>query len=856
MEFNAQSASFDQRVKIITQILANMRTKKDGTGQAGILLSGDPGVGKTSFIKFFSTLMGFEQITIEAPHITEEHIINIPFIVFNPANNTEKREVEHLDDSDYKIVLADSNLFSKIKGLKKLPDDQYLKTIYNGPKDLISIFEEFDGSEKEIPDDFKQVREHFDTILFLDEYFRQSSTRIRNMLRGILNGKLGHHDIPENCYVIYASNLNDEGVDTDISLNNDFKEIEFGTPNKEDWFSWLVNKYSNDKRYNKNPIKKEVIEKFHKMLDEEHLNNNDVDAEVRTSPRRWEQLITYINASIPPKDQKDAKGLMTNVKLNFKNYLTGAHSSLYNKVLKAVEELIEETSDFRQTADDTHDDTDWRTTLEHQIQQKMKLGGTRTYVPIVSGMPGIGKTSEAARVATDLDLRYIYIECSKLDAEDVTGIPLSKKGKGKGDNIETDFSEPKLYLEIMKDAEEADKHYLTTEKGKAMGAAEYKKKEWKYLIFFDEFNRVKPNVFNALRQVILEKKFGGSNYKLPEGSIVIGAINPKDHGAIPLTQHMSDVVDVIDAKASWANTKTYIKDKLMPKIKGVDDKIKESLYNFVVAFADKFKNKSGDPKTRQFYLDIGNQDIYMSPREYSDWFSNSAEHFQMTLKRKLKKLDPSNYTQEDMTKLDHDLKEVVFDSFKSTMSFVLKKQGADSPEFLGDVKNWIMHSDAVNFGEGIFYTKAKTEQLGDVLQKYFDDQSKNLADEPQFMNYMRNNDPHKFKEDLTEFLLSQVEKRFEAEEKIFKHQHKKRELTDDQEHFVDEEVSTMENFIRNMIHAIKLLELSNESKELIKKSIQSVLSQLVKMHKDDEYEEGILTFNARISKYLKSHLTS
>jgi len=50
MEFNASSASFDQRIDISEKILANMKARAQSVGKSGILLAGDPGVGKTSFI--------------------------------------------------------------------------------------------------------------------------------------------------------------------------------------------------------------------------------------------------------------------------------------------------------------------------------------------------------------------------------------------------------------------------------------------------------------------------------------------------------------------------------------------------------------------------------------------------------------------------------------------------------------------------------------------------------------------------------------------------------------------------------------------------------------------------------------
>ena len=71
-------------------------------------------------------------------------------------------------------------------------------------------------------------------------------------------------------------------------------------------------KFEEDEKVKLNPA---VVRKFYELLSDEELNNNDMAKEVRTSPRRWEQLLLYINASIPPQSQKEADGLISNVKL-------------------------------------------------------------------------------------------------------------------------------------------------------------------------------------------------------------------------------------------------------------------------------------------------------------------------------------------------------------------------------------------------------------------------------------------------------------------------------------------------------------------------------------------------------------
>ena len=116
--------------KVLRAGVAQSRGNMHGLG--GLLLGGDPGVGKTTFMELFSDLTGIHLITIEVPHIVEEHIINIPFIVYNPDTETKKSDSSQLRDKDptnkdeYDMILADSNLFTQISSARSVPNDQYV----------------------------------------------------------------------------------------------------------------------------------------------------------------------------------------------------------------------------------------------------------------------------------------------------------------------------------------------------------------------------------------------------------------------------------------------------------------------------------------------------------------------------------------------------------------------------------------------------------------------------------------------------------------------------------------------------------------------------------------------------------
>ena len=113
------------------------------------------------------------------------------------------------------------------------------------------------------------------------------------------------------------------------------------------------------------------------------------------------------------------------------------------------------------------------------------------------GAPGIGKSALVQKFADDVGLPCVSLLGSQLAPEDIIGIPQIK-----GDTSE--FIPPKMIA----------------------------RKE-PYVLFLDELNACSQEVQKAFYSLIHEKRIG--EYHLPKGSVVIGAGNRSQDGAIVKT---------------------------------------------------------------------------------------------------------------------------------------------------------------------------------------------------------------------------------------------------------------------------------------------------------------------------------
>lgn len=833
-----------QTIKLLEKVLGHMDQMHGGSVHGGILLSGDPGIGKTTFVEQLASLLGLQAIVIEVPHMTEEHLINIPFVVFNPATNSTQnfasREVPS-NEKEYSVVLAQSALFNHIVQARQMPDAEYIKHIKNSPGYIQDFYKYLGGDEKTIPDTIKQARNNFKAILFLDEYYRQTSPRIRNILRGILNNKIGIHQIPRDVYILYASNMKDAGLES-IASNAQFTQVEYKTPSKNEWFDWFIAKFKDDKSVKLNV---DIIERFKKELKDEHLSYTDIEKEVRTSPRRWEQLLLYINNSIPVASEKEAKAFLTNVKNNFIHYQTEEHSDLADKVLEAVVKLINDTSTFKKIDKSaTLDPSEWRENLQHLIEAQKTLGKHRKHIPVVSGPPGIGKTSFAHQVAEKENLRLIDIDVSEINAEDVTGIPLP--GKRTDENLPVKFSVPKLYYQIMDQIKEADAAHiagLKKEHGKDADKyiEEYKKAPWKYLIFFDEINRTDEKTFNALRRVILEKNFGpsddekGTLIRLPKESIVVAALNPEGGGTTELTHHFRDVVDIVPAKASWTEVRTLLKNR---QYKNVPESVKESSLQLIDSFVEKFKSKESKHGKNQkpFYLDVGTT-IYMSPREYVDMFSTLVREINSGVKRVLHDADVKPET------IHKELVSVIAEAFEDSLKFIFTKHETEPEEFMNMLTKWVESAAAPILEPLISKKAANVTKLSSPFEGYLEGKNiTNMVDDIDIVNANDAVNNVQFIEQFKELLADKLKNDKAVTEYILSEAHPKVTLNKKGDGLVttSDKTSLLTNFVLALLYTLHIHNYKNDRLMSIGKALSQAFSEIItKMSKEGKISEDV-----------------
>ena len=733
---------FDSQINFMGNVIDNMLS---GANKR-LMIGGDTGLGKTSFVKQFAKIFGFPTVIVEIPHTVEEQLINIPFIVFDTAGKTHQG-YDQVEKDEAKVVLGSSHLASTLRKLGKVDNAQYpavVNTYDPFTQELIKQFEETN------PGEIAKVRARYQRILFLDEYYRQTTPSIRNILRNVLNGRIGNDEIPPGTYVMYASNLEDVGGSMDTqSQHTTFINKKFAAPSKEQWLSYTVSSAIGKKVQ----FKQEVIDAFNKNLSDEHISYNDVDTGIRTSPRRWSEILLYINNAFPFKSPSEAGILLTTIKRQFQD--DQKNTSALFEVLHDIIIDLSVKSKIDPKGLKEVSPTEWRKVLAQQIMTSMTVGESKKYVPVIQGLPGVGKTAIGEMFEKQpYNLRFIPILATTLTRDSVIGIPLSDNDKQQRG---VKFAEPELYIMIMNMIQAAESAYaekLSVEEqaGKLNGKTAddvyraYQQQKYKYIIFFDEINRVKDvSIFNSLRRVILEKEFN-DQYKLPKEALILGAMNPTDLGTQPLTAHFRDAIELIDVEASWHDTMGYIKNQVTPYLKKLNnpsDISLETALKIIEQFPGTFTDKKRGRASNEFYVNVGVEEVYLSPRDYDNLYRELVAGIDRSIRKISRQIDKGQSLADDA--INSEIAEAAFEKMEGTLSErFYQAQIGDPPGFFDKVRQFL--DSIIN----VSLTKStKNLGLAGILANIG---STPLKDSFDFDNYMSSYMPATFRKDFDQYL--------------------------------------------------------------------------------------------------------
>ena len=127
-----------------------------------------------------------------------------------------------------------------------------------------------------------------------DEYLRKTTANVRNILRGLLNKQIGNDKLPEHVFPLFASNLADEpGTVEPSTLHSVATTIMLKPPSKEKFLSYVQDMAKKEGH----PLSDDLMNILKKELNDSHISFNDVEKEIRTSPRRWHEIIKYMQAA-------------------------------------------------------------------------------------------------------------------------------------------------------------------------------------------------------------------------------------------------------------------------------------------------------------------------------------------------------------------------------------------------------------------------------------------------------------------------------------------------------------------------------------------------------------------------------
>lgn len=821
-EFSPKNVNWESRADMFEHVIDHMLHYKNDM----LCLTGSTGIGKTTFVKQLATILGIDILAVEVPHISMEQIINIPYLIVRDGKNINKDKIETPD-----LVLAVSNLRKKLQTLQKRTDQEWNNRMQTWPQDLKAIFAFFTPETKK---NIAKIRSMYNGILFFDEYWRTVEREVRQVLIAIEGGEIGQDKLPKDIYVISASNLKDTGATLEKPTSGAvLRPLEYQAPTKDQFFYYLTSRA-------KIPIKKQVLDAFYPIMIDQHLDYDDENTEVRTSSRRWEQILKYINASIPVKSNENAQNLISNIKSMFQD--DEKISDLWKFVVQPVLiKLIKDTApeSVKLGTLTSTKPSDWDKTFEHQIETKIKLGDERSYIPVIFGRPKVGKSSVVTKVAEKFNLLPIKINCEHLKSTDVIGLPLPGKYiEDKKQKMSTEFSQPPLRKLIVEEAKKElaeFKKYASVEQRKKWLDSTYK-----YLLIFDNLNKVSTqNTYNVLRRLILEKEFN-DKWSLPEHMIVVASITPSkyDNTVHDLSVHLKDSIDLIQSEPSIEKLNQHLSGLDKTKFKDFNPEIKQSAKTILSSFMEKFahteENNSEPDHTRinkesvPFFLRTSSMSTdvtpenseYISPKDYENLYTYILQGLSSKI---------SSLRGKSLEDLAASTSKFIFDKFKMVLNGIFHKS-SENNEFLDEVKSWL-NSNMIAF----LSSTGRKPKLEYMLDNVLEDKSYHLANDENWHKYMDNTQPNIFQTDFSNYIQGLISK-VESKHHIFsKDVTNKKAKTDNGIETLNDMCSALHAVTWDLHNAI-VDNYSLEFLEIIKNVIDNVVEDA--MHEIADQEKG------------------
>lgn len=774
--FNVSTVNWKNRARMFSLIFDRMIEKRG----APICLEGGTGIGKTTFVKQLALILGMDALIIEVPHISTEQVINIPYIV------TRKDQKMSSTIKSKDIETARSYLSDRCNLLKKSADQKYLADMETWPEDTKALYKSFN---QEMLRKIKVIRQKYSGILFLDEYYRKTSKEVRQVLRQLLEHKIGQDALPADIFVITASNMKDVGQSVEkLEGNTVHRGVQYKAPNKDEFFYYLQSRGT--------PIKKAVLDAFYPIIESEHLDYDD-DSEVRTSSRRMEQVLRYINSSIPVKSTADAQALMRNVHSMFSD--DEKTNKLWEKFNEPLKQLIKDTTpdNVKLGSIVPSPSIEWENTLKHQIENKMKMNKDRSYVPVIYGLPGVGKTSIIAKIASDLNLAFIKVDCQALDSTDIIGLPVGQTDDKS--EISTEFTVPPLLKTIERERKLAVAKFKKQKSPEEI--SQWESQEHKYLLFFDELNKVhSQNAFNVLRRLVLEKEFN-HQYKLSNKYIMVAAINPAKYGdkVHPMTGHLKDSIDLIEASPSIEKFKEYLDNLDSTEFKNIDPSTKRIAREILLDFIDQFGNKTAEATTDKhresypFYLKAsktGGEALddmeHVPPRDYEDLYKYITTGLESAL---------AEYQGEDPAQVSDDVSEYLMHNFYTVLSKLAHREDVDHSDFFEQIKSWL-YNNMPKFLEGLA-TKPSIEAMVEYAIK----NNKHVLNDPNWRKYIDPYIQHQFQDDLESYLEKKLTQLEEKHHIFSKDNVSAIQKIENKISVIDEYTNTLQRIIDELYHA-------------------------------------------------------